>query len=69
MTNFLHWYVQHALHALDLHLHETQVSRSQYYSRLLEEEPALQDVTVLQGHMDGGAQASTTDCLDYLFHY
>jgi len=23
----------------------------------------------LQGHMDGGAQASTTNCLDYLYHY
>ena len=30
------------------------------------------DLTVgydFYGHMDGGAQASTTDCLEYLFHF
>jgi len=57
---------QCALHALDLHLHEMQVSRLQYYSKLLAEEPTLQDTATLHGHMDGGAQA---DHLDYLFHY
>jgi len=61
--------VQCALHALDLHLHETQISQLQYYSKLLVEEPTLQDITILHGHLDGGVQASTTDCLDYLFHY
>jgi len=60
---------QRALHALNLHLHETQVSQSQYYSKLLVEEPTMQGNTTLHGHMDGGAQASTTDRLDYLFHY
>jgi len=55
---------QRALHALDLHLSETKISHSEFYS-------AQQSVqgTSLRGHMDGGAQASTTDCLDYLFHY
>ncbi len=60
---------QCVLHALDLHLDETQVSQLQYYSKLLEEEPTLQDTDILHGHMDGVAQASTTDCLDYLVHY
>ncbi len=55
---------QRALHALDLHLYETKISRSEFYS-------AQQSVQgpLPRGHMDGGAQASMTDRLDYLFHY
>jgi len=53
-----------ALHALDLHLHQTQSSRSQFYATQLMD--ATHD---LCRHMDGGAQASTTDHLEYLFHY
>jgi len=45
-----------------------KVSQLQYYSKLLEEEPKLQN-NFLSGHMDRGAQARTTDCLDYLYHY
>jgi len=53
-----------ALHALDLHLCQTQSSWSQFYATLSDNmEHAL------CGHMDGGAQASTTNCLEYLFHY
>jgi len=53
-----------ALHALDLHLCQTQSSWLQFYAMLsdnMEHE--------LCGHMDGGAQASTTNHLEYLFHY
>jgi len=55
-----HW----ALHALDLHLCETHSSQSQFYAMLSGNEGHE-----LCGHMDGGAQASTTNHLEYLFHY
>jgi len=53
-----------ALHALDLHLFETRSSRSQFYATL-----SSNAEHELCGHMDGGAQASTTNRLEYLFHY
>jgi len=53
-----------ALHALDLHLHQTQSSQSQFYATQL-----LGAAHDLCRHMVGGSQASTADCLEYLFHY
>jgi len=58
----VHW----AFHALDLHLHQIQCSQSQYYSKLQADEDFAIDHE-LYGHMGGGAQASTTNCLEYLF--
>jgi len=61
-------YIGWALHALDLHLQQIQSLQSQYYIKLRADE----DFTTnheLYGHMDGGSQASTTNHLEYLFHY
>jgi len=57
-----------ALYALDLHLREVTTTRSQYYRQLRTDEPALGSSAPVRAHMDGGAMASTTDRLDFLWH-
>ncbi len=58
-----------ALHALDVKLKTTGEDRSAFYRRLRVEEPLLHpNAADVIGHMDGGAQASTTDDLDALWY-
>jgi len=53
--------LHHAFHALELQIHVTKSSHSQYYSCLIQEDPDLHSTAIFHYHMDGGSQASTTD--------
>ena len=57
-----------ALYALDFKLREMKIPRSQFYQQLRAEEASLGPSAPARAHMDGGAMASTTDCLDLLWH-
>jgi hypothetical protein len=57
-----------ALYALDFKVREMKIPRSLVYQQLRAEEASLGPSAPARAHMDGGAMASTTDRLDYLWH-
>jgi hypothetical protein len=58
----------HALHGMDVMVWQTKLNKSAIYKQLRNEEASLSPDAPPRAHANGGAMASTTDCLSLLWY-